>query len=174
MGLLFGTVSKNHNGKWGRIVDIQKIRKLLEMMDDSSVGIIEIREGETMIRLEKPAPVPMQVVSAAVQPVAHYAAAGGPAPASNEGEAASVPDDLTTEGKEITAPMVGVFHKALLGGKPVGAGTAIKKGDKVCIIEAMKLMNEILAEADGEILWGEIEEGELVDFGQRLFSYRSV
>ena len=83
---------------------------------------------------------------------------------------AEEPAPAASKGKEITSPLVGVFH-SLSEGKAVKIGDKLKKGDIVCMVEAMKLMNEITMPEDGEITWVACEEGGSVEYGQLLYNY---
>ena len=150
-------------------MDIRKIKKLIELLEDSGLNEIEIREGEESIRLSRqsasmavmptmavPAPV-VQPMPAAPQPGTVIEATPG---------ATALPS-----GQQVTAPMVGTFYRASApGAKPfVEMGQAIRKGDTLCIIEAMKMMNPIESEFDGTVAAILINNGEPVEYGQPLF-----
>ncbi|GAA0224799.1 acetyl-CoA carboxylase biotin carboxyl carrier protein [Castellaniella daejeonensis] len=147
-------------------MDLRKLKTLIDLVADSGIAELEITEGEGKVRIVKfsqvaaPAPVaaaaaPAQVVAA---PAAAPAAAAAPAPA--------VP-----QGHQVKAPMVGTFYRAPNPNAPafVEVGQAVKEGDPLCIIEAMKLLNEIEADKSGVIKEILVENGEPVEYGQPLF-----
>jgi acetyl-CoA carboxylase biotin carboxyl carrier protein len=149
-------------------MDLRKIKTLIDLVSDSGVAELEITEGDDHVRIVNrnttvavaPA-VAAPVVAAPVAP-APVAAAPAPAPAAAPAEAAK---------PTINSPMVGTFYRAPSpGAKPfVDVGQKVKAGDTVCIIEAMKLLNEIEAETDGVITEILVENGCPVEFGQPLF-----
>ena len=144
------------------MIDIATLKEYINVLEESGLQAIELSDGNDSIRLEKPA------TAAVAAPVTVQAA---PAPA-----AAAEPAPATAEsGKTINAPIVGVFYAAPSPDSDpyVYAGKKVKKGDTVCIIEAMKCMNEIQAEADGEIIEVLAKDGELVEYDQPLFSLKS-
>lgn len=146
-------------------MNIKQIKALAEILEGSSLTMLEVCEGETRIRLEKKAPA-VQTVQA-VQPMA-MAAPGAPASTLPDVEASAVDFNHITE---VKSPMVGVFYTAPSpDAEPyVRRGSRVKKGDVLCIIEAMKLLNEIVAEVDGEIADICVQNGEVVEFSQTLF-----
>ena len=133
--------------------NIDEIKELIALLESSSLAVLEVKEGDSKVHLEKPGNI--TVNNTGVAPVAAPAAA----PAAETG-------------KTINAPIVGVFYAAPSpDAEPyVSVGKHVKKGDVVCIIEAMKCMNEIQAEEDGEITAVLANNGELVEYGQPLFS----
>ncbi len=145
-------------------MDIRKVKKLIELLEESDLAEIEITEGDDSVRISRhsahPAPVaappPFQAAPA-------VAPSGGAAPA----EAAPAPPAGTT----VTAPMVGTFYPAPApGAKPfVQVGSEVQVGDVLCIIEAMKMMNQIESEHAGRIVSILAENGDPVEFGQPLF-----
>ena len=153
-------------------MDIRKVKKLIELLEESGVSEIEIKEGEESVRISRhptgvvhtfsapPAYAPPPPVAAAVAPTG---AAGGlpAAPAA----AAHSPDSA------ITAPMVGTFYSAPApGAKPfVEIGSEVKPGDVLCIIEAMKMMNQIESDKAGRVVSVLAKNGDPVEFGQTLF-----
>lgn len=139
---------------------LEEIRSLAQIMQESGLTSLEVEEGGAKIKLEKRPPV--QPAMPAVLPV------GTPAPT-----AAGKPED-TEKFKEIKSPMVGVFYTSPSpeGESYVKVGSKVKKGDVVCIIEAMKLLNEINADQDGEIAEVCVENGAVVEYGQTLFKLR--
>jgi len=145
-------------------MDIRKVKKLIELLDESGIAEIEITEGEESVRISRysaHAPAAAPAVAAAAAPVAAPAAA--PAPA-----AAEVIDE---DGYEVTAPMVGTYYAASSPGAApyVQVGDRVSEGDTLCIIEAMKMMNQIEADVAGVVKSIRIQNGEPVEFGQVLF-----
>ena len=143
--------------------NIDEIKELMALLEDSSLAVLEVEQGDCKVRLKKPAATVAAMAPAAV-PAAAAAPAAAPAPAPAAAPAES--------GKTINAPIVGVFYAAPspTADPYVSVGKKVKKGDVVCIIEAMKCMNEIQAEEDGEITAVLATNGELVEYGQPLFS----
>lgn len=141
-------------------MNVKQIRALVAIMENSGLSVLEISNGEDKIRLEK------QIGTVTLgAPVVQKQCA------SNVGQAESSVDQSFPGAKELKSPMVGVFYPApTLNSEPfVAVGSLVKKGDVLCIIEAMKLMNEICAECDGTIVEICAESGQLVEFGQPLF-----
>ena len=145
--------------------NIEEIKELMALLENSSLSALEVQQDDVKVRLEKPAvTVAAPIAVPAPAPVAAPAPAAAPA-------AAPAPADA---GKAINAPIVGVFYAAPSpDSEPyVSVGKRVKKGDVVCIIEAMKCMNEIQAEEDGEITAVLATNGELVEYGQPLFAIK--
>lgn len=149
-------------------MDIRKVKKLIELLEETGVAEIEIKEGEESVRISRhgsagsvPAPAVHYAVSPAAAPVATAPAApaAAPAPASNSAD------------QTITAPMVGTFYSAATpGAKPfVDIGSTVNVGDTLCIIEAMKMMNQIESDKAGRVVSVLVKNGEPVEFGQPLF-----
>lgn len=148
----------------------EQIKELIKVLEDSSLSVLEIVEKDgSKIRLEKAQPA-QQIVNTI--PVANGIASPAPVAPSAVESAPSAPAPAAADSsKTIDAPIVGVFYAASAPGKApyVSTGKKVKKGDVVCIIEAMKCMNEIQAEEDGEIVEVLVNDGELVEYGQPLF-----
>ncbi len=145
-------------------MDIRKVKKLIELLEESGISEIEISEGEESVRISrypKPGTVTMAQAAAAAP-----AAAPPPAPVS---PAPEVP--APTRGQQVTAPMVGTFYSGPApGAKPfVDIGSEVKPGDTLCVIEAMKMMNQIESEFAGRVVSVLVENGSPVEFGQPLF-----
>ena len=145
-------------------MDIRKVKKLIELLEESGISEIEISEGEESVRISrypKPGTVPLAQAAAAAP-----AAAPPPAPVS---PAPEVP--APTRGQQVTAPMVGTFYSGPApGAKPfVDIGSEVKPGDTLCVIEAMKMMNQIESEFAGRVVSVLVENGSPVEFGQPLF-----
>ena len=156
-------------------MDIRKVKKLIELLDESGIAEIEITEGEEAVRISRypqgaaAAPVaPAPVAVAAAPPPAAAPAAPAPA-AAPAAEAAPAPID--EEGFLVTSPMVGTFYTASSPGAPpyVQVGDRVNEGDTLCIIEAMKMMNQIEADVAGVIKSIRVQNGEPVEYGQTLF-----
>lgn len=149
-------------------MDLRKLKTLIDLVSESNISELEITEAEGKVRIVKGGFAAVAPVAAAPAPAAApVAAAPAPAPSAPMAEAAA-PEPA---GKTIKSPMVGTFYRsASQGGKPfVEIGSAVKEGEPVCIIEAMKIMNEIEADTSGKILQILCENGQAVEFGQPLF-----
>ena len=152
-------------------MDIRKVKKLIELLEESGIAELEIKEGEESVRISRyPTGVPVQMPGAmppAIQPssatltAAAPATSGPPAPPVSE-----VP-----EGHKVLCPMVGTYFAAPSpNAEPfVKIGDEVNAGDTLCIIEAMKMMNQIEADVSGQITAIQAENGEPVEFGQVLF-----
>ncbi len=149
-------------------MDIRKVKKLIEMLEDSSLAEIEIREGEESIRISRTSSVPMAVAPVMTTPVS-VPVNSTEAPAAAE-PAVAAGEELPA-GETVTSPMVGTFYQAPSpGGKPfVEIGSQVQPGDTLCIIEAMKMLNEIETERAGTVRAILKENGQPVEFGEPLF-----
>lgn len=150
-------------------MDIRKVKKLMELLEESGMAEIEITEGDDSVRI---------VRHASAAPVASHLSMPAPpavAPPPAGGMAAGGSDDANTDsamsGQMLTAPMVGTFYRAPAPGSPPFAdvGKDVAVGDIVCIIEAMKMMNQIEADRAGRVKEILATDGEPVEFGQPLF-----
>jgi acetyl-CoA carboxylase biotin carboxyl carrier protein len=151
-------------------MDIRKVKKLIELLDESGIAEIEITEGEESVRISRyaqgaavaPAPVAVPAPAPAAAPVA--------APAAVQAEVAP-PAPADEDGYVVSAPMVGTFYSASSPGAApyVQVGDRINEGDTLCIIEAMKMMNQIEADVSGVIKSIRVQNGEPVEYGQTLF-----
>ena len=155
-------------------MDIRKVKKLIELLDESGIAEIEITEGEEAVRISR---YPTGAV-AAPAPVAYSAAPAphaSPAPAapaqSAEHTPAPAPATADEDGYAVNAPMVGTFYSASSPGAApyVQVGDRINEGDTLCIIEAMKMMNQIEADVSGVVKSIRVQDGEPVEYGQTLF-----
>ncbi len=146
-------------------MDIRKVKKLIELVEESGIAELEIREGDGAVRISKPA---AGAAPAAVAVHAPTASSPAPAPDVSAPAAAALPED---EGHWVTAPMVGTFYSAQKPDAPafVQVGDSVNPGDPLCIIEAMKMMNQIEAEVSGIVKSVRVQNGEPVEFGQALF-----
>jgi acetyl-CoA carboxylase biotin carboxyl carrier protein len=154
-------------------MDIRKVKKLIELLDESGIAEIEITEGEESVRISRyapgapAAPVAAAPVVAAVAPAAAAIPAQTPATAPGATPEADAEDD----GFLVIAPMVGTFYASSSPGAAayVQVGDRINEGDTLCIIEAMKMMNQIEADTSGVIKSIRVQDGEPVEYGQTLF-----
>ncbi len=149
-------------------MDLRKIKTLIDLVENSGIAELEISEGEERVRITRTtaaAATPVQHVFAAAPQPAPVAAAPAAAPAA-EAAAPAAP-----EGHVVKSPMVGTFYRAPSPGAKsfVDIGQSVNKGDTLCIIEAMKLLNEIEADQGGVIKAILVENGQPVEFGQPLF-----
>jgi len=153
-------------------MDIRKVKKLIELLEESGIAEIEISEGEESVRISR-YPQGMTVTQGAPLPTL---GAMAPQPAGQSGATAPQPAAPSTPAPStdnaITAPMVGTFYSSPApGAKPfVQVGDEIKVGQVLCIIEAMKMMNQIESEKEGRVAAMLVRNGEPVEFGQPLFT----
>ena len=151
-------------------MDIRKVKKLIELLEESQVAEIEIHEGEESVRISRVAPqavaAPQMMMPPMAYPAAAPAAATAPAP-----EAAPAAETSMPEGHHVTSPMVGTFYEAPSPGAKafVEVGQQVNAGDTLCIIEAMKMLNQIEADKSGVISARLVDNGQPVEFGQALF-----
>jgi acetyl-CoA carboxylase biotin carboxyl carrier protein len=160
-------------------MDLRKLKKLIDLVQESGIAELEITEGEERVRIARGGAVSVMPLAAAALPVAAAAAAAAsavaaPAPAAAPGSAGSpAPAEPPPggEGHVVKAPMVGTFYRAPApDAKPfIEVGGSVKEGQTICVIEAMKLMNEIEADASGTVKAILVENGQPVEYGQALF-----
>jgi len=146
-------------------MDLRKIKTLIELVENSGIAELEIKEGEEFVRISRSSTAVQHVYAAPQQHAAPAAAAvAAAAPAAAEAPAAP-------EGHVVKSPMVGSFYRSPSPGAKsfVDIGQTVKAGDTLCIIEAMKLLNEIEADHSGVIKAILVESGQPVEFGQPLF-----
>jgi acetyl-CoA carboxylase biotin carboxyl carrier protein len=146
-------------------MDIRKVKKLIELLEESGISELEISEGEESVRISRHPRMAMQAPMAAPMPM--VPAPPGPAtPATAAGEHKPRNDDNT-----VTSPMVGTYYSASAPGAKafVDLGTEVKVGQILCIIEAMKMMNQIESDKAGRVTAILAKNGEPVEFGQPLF-----
>jgi acetyl-CoA carboxylase biotin carboxyl carrier protein len=149
-------------------MDIRKVKKLIELLEESGISEIEISEGEESVRISRyPKPGTVTTTAAPAAPAAPPSAPAAPASMPAAAEPAAPP----VRGQQVTAPMVGTFYSGPApGAKPfVEIGTEVKPGDTLCVIEAMKMMNQIESEFAGRVVSILVENGSPVEFGQPLF-----
>ncbi|MCG5497626.1 acetyl-CoA carboxylase biotin carboxyl carrier protein [Ectothiorhodospira variabilis] len=156
-------------------MDIRKIKKLIELLEESGINEIEIQEGEESVRITRAAPNSGQafmmpqnfmIPGGAQQPAAP---AAPPAPAAATAESDSGP--RLPSGHQVLAPMVGTFYRAPTPGAKsfVEVGQQVEEGDTLCIIEAMKMLNQIEADKAGVIKAVLVENGQPVEYGEPMF-----
>jgi acetyl-CoA carboxylase biotin carboxyl carrier protein len=148
-------------------MDIRKVKKLIELLEESGISELEISEGEESVRISRHPRMAMQAPMAMGTPMVHQAAPPAPAtPATAAGEHKPRNDEYT-----VTSPMVGTYYSAASPGAKafVEVGTEIKIGQILCIIEAMKMMNQIESDKAGRVTAVLAKNGEPVEFGQPLF-----
>ena len=150
-------------------MDLRKLKKLIDLVEESGIAEIEVTEGEEKVRITRSLAAPQPVYAAAPAVAAAPApAAAAAAPVAAAGAPAAPARDLS---KAQTSPMVGTFYRAPGPNAPafVEVGQSVNAGDTLCIIEAMKLMNEIEAERSGVVKEILVENGQPVEFGEPLF-----
>lgn len=150
-------------------MDLRKLKKLIDLVEESGIAEIEVTEGEEKVRITRSMAAAPQALYAAPAPLAHAPAPVAAAPvAAAPAPAAAPAADL---GNAQKSPMVGTFYRAPSPASPafVEVGQNVKAGDTLCIIEAMKLMNEIESDRAGVIKAILVENGEPVEFGEPLF-----
>ena len=150
-------------------MDLRKIKKLIEMLQESDLNEIEVKEGEESVRINRK----KESVIHTSNPISvgqnlNQSSAPLPQTDSSEIENGQAAEDLN----HITSPMVGTFYRKPAPDKEpfIEVGQTVKKGDTVCIIEAMKMMNQVKSEFDGKVIAINIEDGDPVEFGQELIS----
>ncbi len=153
-------------------MDLRKLKTLIDLVQASGVSELEItEEGERVRIVNKPSVVAAAPVASTVVSVPQQVASQPQAVNAEPAVASSAPVDNTPSGTQVTSPMVGTFYRAPSpGAEPfVQEGSQVKKGDTLCIIEAMKLLNEIEAETSGTVKKILVENAQPVEFGQALF-----
>jgi acetyl-CoA carboxylase biotin carboxyl carrier protein len=148
-------------------MDLRKLKTLIDLVAESDIAELEVTEGESKVRIVKATEQPQNqaVMYHAQAPMQQYVQVPQAAPAA----APAAPAEI--QGHVVKSPMVGTFYAASAPGNPpyVTVGSSVKIGDTLCIVEAMKLLNEIEAEASGVIKQILVENGQPVEFGQPLF-----
>ncbi len=146
-------------------MDIRKVKKLIELLEESDIAEIEIHEGEESVRISRASAFPVQTtqVAAAAAPSAPAA----PTPTAAEAE----PEPEKISGHQITSPMVGTFYRAASPGSKsfVEEGQHVSQGDTLCIIEAMKILNQIESDTSGVVKKILAENGQPIEYNQPLF-----
>lgn len=144
-------------------MDIRKVKKLIELLEESDIAEIEIHEGEESVRINR--------YSTQAVPVQQFAAPAAPAAAPVASSEPAAPAEPEIKGHVVKAPMVGTFYGSSSPGSAafVTIGQSVKEGDTLCIIEAMKILNQIESDCSGKITSILAENGQPVEFGQPLF-----
>jgi acetyl-CoA carboxylase biotin carboxyl carrier protein len=154
-------------------MDIRKVKKLIEMLEESSLAEIEIREGEESIRISRASSTGTQTVTHMMPTTHHHHGGASAAPMAAPAAAApaAAPEPEAPSGHAVASPMVGTFYRSPSpGAKPfVNVGDSVQVGDTLCIIEAMKMMNEIESDKAGVVKAILKESGQPVEFGEALF-----
>lgn len=152
-------------------MDLRKLKTLIDLVAESDIAELEVTEGESKVRIVKSSAIPQnQMVMMQPQGMQqHYAPAHAPAAAPAAAPVAAVAAEPS--GHIVKSPMVGTFYRSSAPGSPafVDVGSNIKEGDTLCIIEAMKLLNEIDSDVSGVVTKILVENGQPVEFGQPLF-----
>jgi len=145
-------------------MDLRKLKKLIDLVQDSGIAELEITEGEEKVRIARGGVLSITPPGTAVAPA-------GAAPAGASTPSAPAAPETGPEGHVVKSPMVGTFYRAPSPeAKPfVDVGSTVKEGETICVLEAMKLMNEIEADASGVIKAILVENGQPVEYGQALF-----
>jgi len=149
-------------------MDLRKLKTLIDLVGESDIAELEITEGEDKVRIVKATPAPAMMAAPMTYAAAPVAGQSGAAPS---GVAPEPVAPAPVEGELVKAPMVGTFYRAPSpGASPfVEVGQTVKEGEPLCIIEAMKLLNEIEADKSGVVKEILVENGEPVEYGQPLF-----
>ena len=147
-------------------MDLRKLKKLIDLVQESGIAELEITEGEEKVKIVKSGAVAM-----AAAPVPAAVAPSQPPAAASAAPAAPVAEPAAQEGHVVKAPMVGTFYRSASPGAKafVEVGDQVKEGETICIIEAMKILNEIEADKAGTITQILAENGQAVEYGQPLF-----
>ena len=150
-------------------MDLRKLKTLVDLVSESNISELEITEAEGKVRIVKGGGATGMVMAPA--PVMMASSAPAPAPVAAAATVPPVDAPAAPAGKVIKSPMVGTYYRAASPGAKafVEVGSSIKEGEAVCIIEAMKIMNEIEADCSGKIVQILCENGQAVEFGQPLF-----
>ena len=150
-------------------MDLRKLKTLIDLVSESNISELEITETEGKVRIVKGGiAAPVQYVQTVATPAAAPAIGTAPAPAASP---VAIAAEAAATGHAVKSPMVGTFYRSSSPGAPafVEIGTQVKEGDTVCIIEAMKILNEIEADKAGTVTQILVENGQAVEYGQPLF-----
>ncbi|NOZ51597.1 MAG: acetyl-CoA carboxylase biotin carboxyl carrier protein [Gammaproteobacteria bacterium] len=152
-------------------MDIRKVKKLIELLEESGVAELEIREGEESVRISRYSQNTPVAINAIAPPMPAVAAPPNTASPAPENAIAVAPQEDEIAGHVVKSPMVGTFYRAPSpSAKPfVEVGQSVNAGDTLCIVEAMKLLNQIESDANGVIKAIRVENGQPVEYGQPLF-----
>jgi acetyl-CoA carboxylase biotin carboxyl carrier protein len=152
-------------------MDLRKLKTLIDLVAESDISELEVTEGESKVRIVKSTAHSAQNQVVMMPSAAVAAPAAAPAVAAAPLAAPAAAPEAAPAGHIVKSPMVGTFYRASAPGAPafVDIGSVVKEGDTLCIIEAMKLLNEIDADASGTIRQILVENGQAVEYGQPLF-----
>jgi acetyl-CoA carboxylase biotin carboxyl carrier protein len=152
-------------------MDLRKLKTLIDLVSESNVSELEITEAEGKVRIVKAAPAGLVQMVAAAPVTAAVAAPAAVAPAAAPTVVAAAVEPAPIKGHVVKSPMVGTFYRAASpGAKPFAEiGSPIKEGEAICIVEAMKIMNEIEADKSGIVTQILVENGQAVEYGQPLY-----
>lgn len=152
-------------------MDLRKLKKLIDLVQESGIGEIEITEGEEKVRISRQSTGQPVIMAAGMQAMPMGAAPAMPGAAPAPAAAAAPPAAPEPAGHTLKSPMVGTFYRAPSPGSPsfVEVGQSVQKGQTLCIIEAMKLLNEIESDVAGKVKAILVENGQPVEYGQPLF-----
>ena len=153
-------------------MDIRKVKKLIELLEESNIGEIEIKEGEESVRISRHGNQPAAPMAYAAPALATPAPAAAPAPAETAASEPAAPAAAPATDNAVLSPMVGTFYRAPSPDADsfVEVGQTVRVGDVLCIVEAMKMMNQIEADRAGTVTAIHVENGEAVEFDQPLIS----
>ena len=153
-------------------MDIRKVKKLIELLEESNIGEIEIKEGEESVRISRHGNQPAAPMAYAAPAPAATAPAAAPAPAETATSEPAAPAAAPATDNAVLSPMVGTFYRAPSpdAASFVEVGQSVRVGDVLCIVEAMKMMNQIEADRAGTVTVIHVENGEAVEFDQPLIS----
>jgi acetyl-CoA carboxylase biotin carboxyl carrier protein len=158
-------------------MDLRKLKKLIDLVEESGIAELEITEGEEKVKIVKGGSGGKEgaVLSPSAPAASLPAAQAAPALAAAASASTQAEAPTSLEGHIVKSPMVGTFYRSgSPGAKPfVEVGDTVKAGQAICIIEAMKLMNEIDSEYEGEVVKAYVENGQAVQFDERLFAIRA-
>ncbi|MBD1557443.1 acetyl-CoA carboxylase biotin carboxyl carrier protein [Vibrio sp. S9_S30] len=148
-------------------MDIRKIKKLIELVEESGIAELEISEGEESVRISRSGPAP---IAAPIQYAAPMAHAPAPAPVAAPAAPVEAPAEVVPAGHHVLSPMVGTFYRSPSPDSKsfIEIGQSVKAGDTLCIVEAMKMMNQIEADKSGVVTAILVEDGQPVEFDQPL------
>ncbi len=152
-------------------MDIRKVKKLIELLEASGVAEIEIHEGEESVRISRSSTVAPPQTMTTMPQAAPDSQTSESIKSHLATEESASNDNYAEQGHVVTSPMVGIFYTAPSPEEPVFVtrGQAVKTGQVLCIIEAMKIMNQIESEVSGKLLRVLVDNGEAVEYGQPLF-----
>ena len=153
-------------------MDIRKVKKLIELLEESNIGEIEIKEGEESVRISRHGNQPAAPMAYAAPAPAAPTPAAAPAPAEAAASEPAAPAAAPATDNAVLSPMVGTFYRAPSpdAASFVEVGQTVRVGDVLCIVEAMKMMNQIEADRAGTVTAIHVENGEAVEFDQPLIS----